>query len=264
MSLQEEIIARFGVKPVIDPGEEIGRRVDFLKHHVKLAGARGLLIAITGEADSAVAAVLCKRAADSLSEESGRTYMAVGVLQPYGEEPEVTAGYAVADSLGLQHVIETNTEDAVNEIALESEFGLKSMGIHQHLGRGGKERVKARTRRMMQGALAGELNLLVVSSDHASKSAAGASGEEAWAGTDIRPLASLTGNQIRRLAAALGIPGEAASVLKHGTAGFPLSAVSLEDFSLYLEGGLLPEAARDKLEEQYRRTENLRSLLPGI
>ena len=264
MSLQEEIIARFGVKPVINPEEEIGRRVDFLKHHVKQAGARGLLIAITDEADSAVAAALSKRAADSLTEESGRTYMVVGVLQPYGEEPKLEAGYALAGALGLQHVIETNTEDAVNEIALESEFGLKSMGIHQHLGRGGKERVKARTRRIMQGALAGELNLLVVSNDHASKSAAGTSGEEAWVGTDVRPLASLTGNQIHQLAAALGIPGQAAGVLKHGTAGFPLSAVSLEEFSLYLEGGTLSEATRDKLEEQYRRTEKLRALPPGI
>lgn len=263
MSLQEEMIARFGVKPAIDPDEEIGRRVDFLKHHVKQAGARGLLIGLTCDADSAVLAALCKRAADSLTEESGGAFMAVGVLQPYGEEPELGACYALAEALGFRHVIETNTEDAVNEMALECEFGLKSMGIHQHLSRGGKERVKARTRKIMQGALAGELNLLVASHDHASKEAAGLFAEESWEGADVRPLASLSGNQVLQLASFLGIPWQAAAASKHGT-GFPGMGVSLEDFSVYLEGGTLPAVTRDKLEEQYRRTEKLRMLPPGI
>ena len=31
MSLQEEIIAQLGVKPIIDPEEEIRKSVDFLK-----------------------------------------------------------------------------------------------------------------------------------------------------------------------------------------------------------------------------------------
>ncbi|MNC06023.1 NH(3)-dependent NAD(+) synthetase [compost metagenome] len=263
MSLQEEIIARLGVKPAVDPEQEIVRRVDFLKAQVKEAGARGLLIAITCDADSAAAAALCKRATDSLTEELGSSFMTVGVLQPYGEEEELAACYGLAQALGLRHVIETNTEDAVNEIALESEFGLKSIGIHQHLSRGGKERVKARTRRMMQGALAGELNLLVASADQASKAAAGWSRPETWEGADIRPLASLTGNQVRQLAPHLGIPEEAAAGTGE-TAGFPGAGVSLEQWSLYLEGGDLPAGVREKLEEQYRRNRHQRELPPGI
>ncbi|MDF2938106.1 MAG: synthetase [Paenibacillaceae bacterium] len=263
MSLQEEIIARFGVKPAIDPDQEIGRRVDFLKAHVKQAGARGLLIAITCETDSAVAAALCKRAADSLTEEQGSTFMVVGVLQPYGEEPELEACYAMAQALGLGHIIETNTEDAVNEMALESEFGLKSMGIHQHLSRGGKERVKARTRRIMQGALAGELNLLVASADQAAKAAAGMSGDETWGGANVRPLASLTGSQVLQLAGILGIPTDAAAK-PEAYAGFLGAGVSLEQWSLYLEGGTLPDASLQRLEEQYRRTLHMQAPPPGI
>lgn len=262
MSLQEEIIARFGVKPAIDPDQEIGRRVDFLKRHVTQAGARGLLIAITCEADSAVAAALCKRAADSLTEETGGTFLAVGVLQPYGEEPELEACYALAKALDLQHIIETNIEDAVGEISLEAEFGLKSIGIHQHLSRGGKEQVKSRTRSIMQGALAGELNLLVASADHASKAAAGLFAEEARS-ADVRPLASLSGNQVGQLAAHLGIPLTAENGPKAGT-GFPGAGVSLEEYSLYLEGGTLPAGTQTKLEEQYRRAHHKGTLPPGI
>ena len=35
MSLQEEIIQQLGVKPSIDPQEEIRRSVDFLKRYLK-------------------------------------------------------------------------------------------------------------------------------------------------------------------------------------------------------------------------------------
>jgi len=61
MTLQEEIIKRLGVKPEIDPDEEIRKRVDFLKKYVLDANAAGLLIAISGGIDSAVAAVVQTR-----------------------------------------------------------------------------------------------------------------------------------------------------------------------------------------------------------
>ena len=35
MSLQEEIIAQLGVKPIIDPKEEIRKSVDFLKAYLR-------------------------------------------------------------------------------------------------------------------------------------------------------------------------------------------------------------------------------------
>jgi len=37
MSLQEDIIAQLGVKPVIDPQEEIRRSIDFLKDYLQKA-----------------------------------------------------------------------------------------------------------------------------------------------------------------------------------------------------------------------------------
>lgn len=39
--MQEEIIKALGVKPVIDTGAEVRKRVDFLKAYALQAGARG-------------------------------------------------------------------------------------------------------------------------------------------------------------------------------------------------------------------------------
>lgn len=66
MSLQQQIIAELKVKPSINEEEEVRKRVDFLKTYVKNAGAKGLLIAISGGIDSAVATALAKKQRTSL------------------------------------------------------------------------------------------------------------------------------------------------------------------------------------------------------
>ncbi|VTR61938.1 NH(3)-dependent NAD(+) synthetase [Actinobacillus pleuropneumoniae] len=62
----------------INVEEEVRKRVDFLKNYVKNSGTSGLLIAISGGIDSAVAAGLCKRATDELTEENGKEYKTLG------------------------------------------------------------------------------------------------------------------------------------------------------------------------------------------
>lgn len=269
MSLQEEIIARLGVKPVIDPQEEIRKRVDFLKSYIKQSHVNGLLIAISGGVDSAVATGLCKLATDELTAEEGKEYKTVGVFQPYGEQSDIADSYAVAEAFQLKYRIETNIEDAVGEIALEAEFGLKSMGIHQHLSRGGKGNVKARTRMVLQYALAFELNLLVVGTDHASEAITGFYTKWGDGAVDITPLSSLNKRQVRQVGEALGVPHSV--VHKAPTAGLwegqtdeAELGITYEDNSSYLEGKAIDPAIREKLEKQYLRTEHKRAAIPGI
>lgn len=269
MSLQEEIIARFGVKPAIDAEQEIRARVDFLKEYVLKSGVSGLLIAISGGVDSAVTAGLCKRATDELTAETGREYKTVGVFQPYGEQVDIDDSYAVGEALALKYRIETNIEDAVNEIALEAEFGLKSIGIHQHVSRGGKGNVKARTRMVLQYALAFDLNLLVVGTDHASEAITGFFTKYGDGAVDITPLSSLNKRQVRQLAAKLGVPQ--AVIDKAPTAGLWEGqtdegelGITYDDNSDYLEGKDIAPEAKEKLERQYLKTEHKRSPIPGI
>ncbi|MCS7459021.1 ammonia-dependent NAD(+) synthetase [Paenibacillus doosanensis] len=269
MSLQQDIIAKLGVKPEIHVDEEIRKRVDFLKQYVLGAGARGLLIAISGGIDSAVVTGLCVRATDELTQETGKEYKTVGVFQPYGEQSDISDSYAVAEAFQLKYRIETNIEEAVNEIALEAEHGLKSIGEHRHLSRGGKGNVKARTRMVMQYALAFELNLLVVGTDHASEAITGFYTKYGDGAVDITPMSSLNKRQVRQLAAKLGVPQ---SVLdKAPTAGLWEGqtdenelGITYEANSAYLEGKEIDPAAKEKLEKQYLKTEHKRAPIPGI
>lgn len=269
MSLQQEIIQRLGVKPQIDVDEEIRRRVDFLKEYVLKAGVRGLLIAISGGIDSAVTAGLCKKATDELTAEQGREYMTLGVFQPYGEQVDIEDSYAVAKAFDLKHTVETNIEDAVNEIALEVEFGFKNMGNPRHISIQNKGNIKARTRMVMQYALAFDLNLLVVGTDHASEAITGFYTKYGDGAVDITPLSTLNKRQVRQLAARLGVPQ---SVLdKAPTAGLwegqtdeKELGITYEHNSDYLEGKEVPAEVREKLERQYLRTEHKRAPIPGI
>ena len=267
--VQKEIIARLGVKPVIDVNEEIRRRVSFLKEYVLKSGTRGLLIAISGGIDSAVAAALCKRATDELTAEQGKEYTTLGVFQPYGQQEDIADSYAVAEAIGLTKTVETNIEDAVNEIVLESEFALKAIGVNAHLSRGGKGNVKARTRMVVQYALAFDLNLLVVGTDHASEAITGFYTKWGDGAVDITPLSSLNKRQVRQLGTALGIPDKV--VHKVPTAGLwpgqtdeAELGISYEDNSDYLEGKSIDPKAQEKLEQQYRKTEHKRAPIPGI
>jgi NAD+ synthase len=269
MSLQQDIIARFGVKPQIDADQEIRRRVDFLKETVKNANAGGLLIAISGGLDSAVVAGLCQKATDELSSEIGKPYMTVGVLQPYGEQSDIEDSRSVVRAFSMTHAVEMNIQEAVDEITLESEYALKNIGFSRHLSRGGKGNIKARTRMVMQYALAFDLGLIVVGTDHASETITGFYTKWGDGAVDVNPLSSLNKRQVRQLGERLGVPQPILD--KVPTAGLwdgqtdeGELGITYDQNSDYLEGKDIDPMAKEKLESQYIKTEHKRSPIPGI
>lgn len=269
MSLQEQIIAELGVKPTIDPEAEVTKRVDFLKSYVQSAGAKGLLIAISGGIDSAVAAGLCKRATDELTQETGQEYMTLGVYQPYGKQEDIEHSYQVAKAFDLKHTVETNIEEAVDEIALEVEHGLKGIGVNRHISYQGKGNVKARTRMVVQYALAFEQNLLVVGTDHASEAITGFYTKWGDGAVDITPLSSLNKRQVRQLARYLGVPSEIldkapSAGLWEGQTDEKELGISYEDNSDYLEGKPVAPEISERLESFYKKTTHKRNTIPGI
>lgn len=270
MSIQSKIINDLGVRPEIDAKDEILKRVDFLKTYlVNNPSAKGLLIAISGGIDSAVATALCKRATDELTREQGEEYITLGVFQPYGSQEDIEDSYAVAEAFQLTHKVETNIEEAVDEISLEAEHSLKAVGINRHLSVGGKGNVKARTRMVLQYALAFELNLLVVGTDHASEAVTGFFTKYGDGAVDLTPLSTLTKRQVRQLARELEVPERI--IIKAPSAGLwpgqtdeTELGISYEDNSDYLEGKEISPEVRGKLESRYTLTRHKREPIPGI
>src|SRR5690606_17262316 len=114
----------------------------------------------------------------------------------------------------------------------------------------GKGNVKARTRMVMQYALAFEQNLLVVGTDHASEALTGFYTKWGDGAVDITPLSTLNKRQIGRLAAHLGVPQPILD--KAPTAGLwegqtdeKELGVTYADNSDYLEGKEIDPAARE-------------------
>lgn len=269
MTLQDKIIETFGVKPNIDVDEEIRKRVDFLKAHVKSAHSRGLLIAISGGLDSAVVAGLCKMATDELTEEEGRSFETLGVFQPYGTQADIADSYAVAEAFQLTSRTETNIEDAVDEMALEVEYALKGLGDHRHVSIPGKGNIKARTRMVVQYALAFERNLLVVGTDHASEALTGFFTKYGDGAVDLIPLGSLHKHQVRMLGVKLGVPQTIldkvpTAGLWEGQTDEGELGVSYQDNCAYLEGKTIDPKAQETLEKQYLKTEHKRRDIPRI
>ena len=90
MSLQEEIIAQLGVKPIIDPEEEIRKSVDFLKAYLKKHPfLKSYVLGISGGQDSTLAGRLAQLAVEEMRAETGDdSYRFIAVRLPYGVQAD--------------------------------------------------------------------------------------------------------------------------------------------------------------------------------
>ena len=93
MSLQEEIIQQLGVKPSIDPQEEIRRSVDFLKRYLKKHPfLKTFVLGISGGQDSTLAGRLAQLAMEEMRAETGdASYQFIAVRLPYGVQADEVA-----------------------------------------------------------------------------------------------------------------------------------------------------------------------------
>ncbi|WP_111719486.1 ammonia-dependent NAD(+) synthetase [Homoserinimonas sp. OAct 916] len=65
--MQERIIRELGARPEINPAAEVDARVQFLVDYVKVTGARGLVLGISGGQDSTLAGRLCQLAVERIA-----------------------------------------------------------------------------------------------------------------------------------------------------------------------------------------------------
>lgn len=259
---QQEIIHALFVKPTIDEQEEIRKRIDFLKNYVKTTSAKGFVLGISGGQDSTLAGKLAQLAVEELRNE-GKEATFVAVRLPSGVQQDEADAQAALDFIQPDEIATFDIATTVEQFKQSFAASLKQPLGDFHTGN-----AKARTRMMVQYAIGGERNLLVIGTDHAAESVTGFFTKYGDGGADILPLAGLTKRQGKALLVQLELP--LALLEKTPTADLledqPMRTdedelgIRYEEIDDYLEGKAVSEAAAAIIEQRYNATAHKRRM----
>ncbi|MFD2081263.1 ammonia-dependent NAD(+) synthetase [Actinopolymorpha cephalotaxi] len=203
---RDQIRAELGVRATIEPRAEIRRRIDFLKDYLRTTPARGYVLGISGGQDSTLTGRLCQLAGEELRAEGGdATFVAVRL--PYGTQADEDDAQVALKFVRPDHSITVNVKPGADAVAAESAAGLRELlGPEPGLRDFVRGNIKARERMVIQYSLAGQLNLLVVGTDHAAEAVTGFFTKYGDGGVDLTPLTGLTKRQGAALLQELGAP----------------------------------------------------------
>lgn len=262
-TLQDIIINELGVKPMIDPKEEIRRRVNFLKEYlVKNSFAKGYVLGMSGGQDSTLTSKLAQTAINELNEEAGsESYQFIGVRLPYGVQFDEEDCQDAIDFVRPSKVITVNIQKAVDA----SVASLEEAGVTISDFLRGNE--KARERMKVQYSIGGSHNLLVLGTDHASEAVTGFFTKHGDGACDLIPLYGLNKRQGKMLLKELGCPEhlymkKPTADLEDDKPALPdevALGVTYEEIDDYLEGKEVPESSKTKIEGWYLKTRHKRN-----
>lgn len=258
--LQKQIISDLHVSPTVDPANEIERRSGFLADYLRHTGARGLVLGISGGQDSTLAGRLCQLAVESVRAGGGEASF-VAVRLPYRVQADEADARLALDFIRPDRELVFDIARGVDGIA--AEFADATGEALRDFVKGN---VKARQRMVAQYAIAGQLDLLVVGTDHAAEAVTGFFTKFGDGGADVLPLTGLTKRQGMALLRHLGAPARlyekppTADLLDDNPGQTDESNLGLRyaDLDTYLEGGEVPDEVAEAIEARYRATEHKR------
>lgn len=259
--LQAAIIDEMGVKPEIDPQQEIEARVGFLCDYLRASRTNGFVLGISGGLDSTLAGRLAQLAVERLAEE-GVAADFVAVRLPYKVQHDEDDAQAALEFIRPATTVTYNVAPAVD--GFEGEF---RQATGREVSDFNKGNIKARVRMIAQYALAGERNLLVIGTDHGAESVTGFFTKYGDGGADVLPLFGLDKRQNRLLAKTLGADERLwakapTADLLDGTPGQTDEAelgLSYDDIDDYLEGREVDDAVAEKIEHRWLTTRHKRT-----
>ena len=267
MSMQQSIRRELGVQPEIDPAAEVERRVAFLCAYLRASGTRGFVLGISGGQDSTLAGRLCQLAAERLRAD-GTEATFVAVRLPYGVQADEADAQRALAFIRPDQSVTVNVKGAVDAASCAAAAALTEGGAGGELRDFVRGNIKARERMVAQYALAGQLNLLVVGTDHAAEAVTGFFTKYGDGGVDLTPLTGLSKRQGAQLLEHLGAPRETwqkvpTADLEDDRPGLPdevalgLTYTQIDD---YLEGKAVAPEVAQKLERLYRVTRHKRAV----
>ncbi|MEU7766965.1 ammonia-dependent NAD(+) synthetase [Nocardia sp. NPDC049190] len=200
-NLREQIITELGVQPSIEPKTEVRRRIDFLKDYLDSAPARGFVLGISGGQDSALTGRLCQLAVEELRAD-GKDAIFLAVRLPYGVQADEADARIALEFVQPDRSVAVNVRPGADALAAEAASSLQVDKLRDFV----RGNIKARERMVIQYALAGQENLLVVGTDHAAEAVTGFFTKFGDGGVDLTPLTGLTKRQGAALLQELGAP----------------------------------------------------------
>lgn len=264
MSLQTEIIHELGVKPTIDPTEEIRKSIDFMKAYLKkYPFLKTFVLGISGGQDSTLAGCLAQLTMEEMREETkDESYQFIAVRLPYGEQADEEDAKAALDFIQPDVSLRVNIKPAVDaQVQVLSEAGVEISDFN-------KGNIKARQRMITQYAVAGERAGAVLGTDHAAENITGFFTKFGDGGADILPLFRLNKRQGKQLLQALNAPEKLYTKIPTADLedGKPMIAdevalgVTYNEIDDYLEGKEVPAQAQEKIEAWWNKTQHKRHL----
>ncbi len=266
-SQQHKIIAALNTEPTIDIAAQVAKRVGFLKRSVMTAGAKSLVLGLSGGVDSTTAGKLAQMACDELNTQHQTTeYQFIAVRLPYGVQADESDAQLALDYIQPNQRLEINIEAMVKglDAAAKGLVTLAAPGAHQlDFSRGNN---KARARMSAQYYVASLLNGLVIGTDHGAEAITGFFTKYGDGACDVAPLFGLNKRQVRSLAAYMGAPETlvnktpTADLEEHNPqqADEDSLGITYDQIDDYLEGKSIAKQAQAQLEQRYRHTEHKR------
>ncbi|NQN49802.1 ammonia-dependent NAD(+) synthetase [Streptococcus suis] len=264
MTLQETIIKELGVKPSIDPNEEIRCSIDFLKDYLKKHPfLKTYVLGISGGQDSTLAGRLAQLTMEEMRAETGDdSYQFIAIRLPYGVQADESDAQAALAFIQPDVSLTINIKDSTDAmVAAVKANGLAMSDFN-------KGNAKARMRMIAQYAVAGERKGAVIGTDHAAENITGFFTKHGDGGADILPLFRLNKRQGKQLLAELGadeklylkVPTADLEEDKPGLADEVALGVTYNQIDDYLEGKTIDTQAQTIIEGWWNKTAHKRHL----
>lgn len=188
------------------PERSFNERVTFLKEALLNSNKKTLILGISGGVDSLTAGMMAQKAVDELNEETTCDYMFIAMKLPYGEQKDKNFVDMALD------VINPSITEYVNIQSVVDNSSESLSSVYKNCNQSNNEidfikgNIKARTRMMIQYAVANTYNGLVIGTDHAAEAVTGFFTKFGDGACDVTPLTGLTKGQVREIAKAMGAP----------------------------------------------------------